>query len=88
MGDSIKAITIWQYQISYLILALMERKKSIGDQIKEARIAKGFKNQAQLAVKLNMSVNTISGLESGRKKSTSITILKIIGNELNIKFEI
>jgi len=62
--------------------------KTIGDQIKEARIAKGYKNQAQLAVKLNMSVDTISGLESGRKKSTSITVLQLIGKELNIKFEI
>ena len=63
-------------------------QKSIGDQIRDARVAKGYKNQAQLAVKLNMSVNTISGLESGRKKSTSLTILQLIGKELDIKFEI
>ncbi len=63
-------------------------KNTIGKQIQEARIAKGYKNQAQLAVKLNMSVNTISGLESGRKKSTSLTILQLIGEELGIKFEI
>lgn len=62
--------------------------KTIGEQIKEARLAKGYKNQAQLAVKLNMSVNTLSGLESGRKKSTSLTILQLIGKELDIKFEI
>lgn len=62
--------------------------KTIGDQIREARIAKGYKNQAQLAVKLNMSVNTLSGLESGRKKSTSLTILQLIGKELDITFEI
>lgn len=63
-------------------------KKTLGKQIRDARIAKGYKNQAQLAVKLNMSVNTISGLESGRKKSTSLTILQLIGEELDIKFEI
>lgn len=63
-------------------------KKSIGKQIQEARIAKGYKNQSQLAVKLNISTNTISGLESGRKKSTSLTILQLIGEELGIKFEI
>lgn len=63
-------------------------EKTIGNQIKEARIAKGYKNQAQLAVKLNISVETLSGLESGRKKSTSLTILQLIGKELDIKFEI
>lgn len=61
---------------------------TIGDQIRDARIAKGYKNQAQLAVKLNISVETLSGLESGRKKSTSLTILQLIGKELDIKFEI
>jgi len=61
---------------------------NIGAKIKEGRKAKGFKNQAQLAVKLNMSVNTISGLESGRKKSTSVTILQLIGRELGITFQI
>lgn len=66
----------------------MDKKLTIGEQIKEARKAKGFKNAAQLAVKLNVSVDTISGLESGRKKSTSLTILQIIGKELNITFEI
>lgn len=66
----------------------MEEKKTLGEQIKEARISKGYKNQAQLAVKLNMSVNTISGLESGRKKSTSLTILQLIGEELDITFQI
>lgn len=66
----------------------MNDKKPLGEQIRDARIAKGYKNQAQLAVKLNMSVNTISGLESGRKKSTSLTILQLIGKELDIKFEI
>jgi len=60
----------------------------IGKQIQEARIAKGYKNQAQLAVKLNMSVDTIAGLESGRKKSTSLTMLQLIGKELGITFEI
>ncbi len=88
MGAITKAIPIWQYQISYLTLISMEAKKTLGTQIRDARIAKGFKNQAQLAVKLNMSVNTISGLESGRKKSTSLTILQLIGEELDIKFEI
>ena len=62
--------------------------KLIGKQIQKARIAHGFKNQAQLAVKLNMSVNTLSGIESGRKKSTRTEILSIIGKELGIKFEI
>jgi len=62
--------------------------KLIGTQIREARIAHGFKNQAQLAVKLNMSVNTLSGIESGRKKGTRTEILRVIGEELNIKFEI
>lgn len=66
----------------------METKQTIGDQIRDARIAKGYKNQAHLAVKLNISVNTISGLESGRKKSTSLTILQLIGEELGITFEI
>ena len=63
-------------------------EKTIGDQIREARLAKGYKNQAQLAVKLNMSTDTISGLESGRKKSTSLTILQLIGKELDITFKI
>lgn len=62
--------------------------ENIGEQIKNARLAKGFKNQAQLAVKLNLSVDTISGLESGRKKSVSLTILQLIGKELDITFEI
>lgn len=66
----------------------LNMKKTIGEQIKEARLAKGYKNQAQLAVKLNMSVDTISGLESGRKKSTKLTILQLIGEELGITFEI
>ncbi len=70
-----------------MLLHLFMEKK-LGKIIKDARIAKGYKNQAQLAVKLNMSVNTISGLESGRKTSTSLTILKLIGEELDIKFEI
>ncbi len=70
------------------IFVFMEEKKSLGDQIRDARIAKGYKSQAQLAVKLNMSVDTISGLESGRKKSTKLTILQLIGEELGIKFEI
>lgn len=61
---------------------------TMGEQIKKARLAKGYKNQAQLAVKLNISVETLSGLESGRKKSTSLTILQLIGKELDIKFEI
>ncbi len=60
----------------------------LGNKIYEARIAKGYKNASELAVKLNMSVNTISGLESGRKKSTSLTNLRLIGEELGIKFEI
>ena len=70
---------------------MTERKQeptTWGKQIKEAREAKGYKNQAQLAVKLNMSVNTINGLESGRKKSTSLAILQLIGKELDITFEI
>ena len=71
-----------------LFNAKMEEKKSLGTQIRDARKAKGYKNVAQLAVKLNISVNTLSGLESGRKKSTSLTILQLIGNELGIKFEI
>lgn len=62
--------------------------QTIGEKIRDGRIAKGYKNQAQLAVKLNMSVNTISGLESGRKTSTSLTILQLIGRELGITFEI
>lgn len=65
----------------------MERQ-TIGDQIKDARKLKGYKNVAQLAVKLNISVATISGLESGRKKSTSLTILQLIGKELEITFKI
>jgi transcriptional regulator with XRE-family HTH domain len=66
----------------------MESSKERGERIKDARIAKGFKNQAQLAVKLNMSVNTLSALESGRKVNTRTSILQLIGKELNIKFEI
>lgn len=67
----------------YLIM-----ENTIGTKIRDARKAKGYKNQAQLAVKLNVSVDTISGLESGRKKSVSLTILQLIGKELDIKFEI
>lgn len=66
----------------------VEQASNIGKQISEARKAKGYKNAAQLAVKLNLSVDTISGLESGRKTSTSLTILRLIGKELGIKFEI
>ena len=62
--------------------------KDLKEQIKEARKAAGFKTAAQLAVKLGVSVDTISGLESGRKKSTSLYILQKIQAELNIKFEI
>lgn len=61
--------------------------ENIGNQIKIARDAAGL-TQQQLADKINVHKDTISGLESGRKKSTSITILQLIGEELNITFEI
>lgn len=69
----------------FFVLLVME--KSIGTQIKEARIAAGL-TQIQLANKINVHKDTISGLECGRRKSTSITILQLIGNELEVKFEI
>lgn len=62
-------------------------EKSIGEQIKEARKVKGL-TQLQLAGKIRVSLDTISGLESGRKQNTSLTILQLIGTELDIKFEI
>lgn len=61
--------------------------QSIGTQIKEAREAKKL-TQFQLAAKIRVSLDTISGLECGRKKNTSITMLQLIGEELGITFEI
>lgn len=62
-------------------------ENSIGIKIKEAREAKGL-TQFQLAARIRVSLDTISGLECGRKKNTSVTILQLIGDELDIKFEI
>ena len=59
----------------------------MGEQIRDARIAKGY-SQTQLSAKINVSINTLSGLESGRRKSTSIIILQLISDELGIKFAI
>lgn len=58
-----------------------------GKKIKDARIDKGL-TQLQLAVKVNVSISTISNLELSKKVSISTVTLELIGNELGIKFEL
>lgn len=73
-----------KYQYYYYICFM---ENTIGTQIKDAREAKRL-TQFELAAKIRVSLDTISGLESGRKKNTSITMLQLIGEELGITFEI
>jgi transcriptional regulator with XRE-family HTH domain len=60
---------------------------TLGIQIRDARKAAGL-TQKQLSEKVFVCKDLISSLESGRKKSTSLTVLQLIGKELNIRFEI
>lgn len=58
-----------------------------GKKIQEARINKGL-TQLQLAVKVNVSISTISNIELAKKDSVSTSTLQLIGKELDIQFEI
>lgn len=58
-----------------------------GKKIKNARIKKGL-TQLQLAVKVNVSISTISNLELAKKQSVSTGTLDLISKELDIKFEL
>lgn len=61
--------------------------EKIGEQIKEARLSLGL-TQQQLASRLNMSTATINKLENGKMEGINTRLLKLIGGELNITFEI
>lgn len=77
----------WSTILFSTIFSVLLDMENLGIQIKNARKAAGL-TQQELSEKINVHKDTISGLESGRKKSTSLTVLQLIGNELNIKFEI
>ncbi len=62
-------------------------KQPIGNQIYLARKAAGL-TQQQLADRTSVHKDTISGLESGRKKSTSLATLQLLGKQLDVTFEI
>lgn len=61
--------------------------EKIGLQIKEARERAAF-TQQQLASALNMSTSTINKLERGKMTSINTKLLKLIGEKLNLTFEI
>ena len=69
----------------YYIFVYMKWKH--GKKIKEARINKGL-TQLQLAVKVNVSISTISSLELEKKQSISTSTLELIGKALDLNFEI
>jgi transcriptional regulator with XRE-family HTH domain len=58
-----------------------------GKKIKEARLKKGL-TQLQLAVRVNVSISTISNMELAKKQSVSTGTLDLISKELGIKFEL
>lgn len=78
---------IWIRDFSGTIFFILLNMENLGNQIRDARKLAGL-TQQELSDKINVHKDTISGLESGRKKSTSLTVLQLIGKELNIKFEI
>lgn len=51
-------------------------RKLVGENVKKARIAKGM-TQEELAEKSGFSQQYISGLESGRRNPTIVTIYEI-----------
>ena len=61
--------------------------EKIGKQIKEAREAMNL-TQQNLASSLNMSTSTINKLENGKLESINTKLLKLIGEKLNLVFEI
>jgi transcriptional regulator with XRE-family HTH domain len=65
--------------------------KTIGQQIKEARLVKGF-NQVQLAVDSMVSLSTIGALEQektlNKKTDTSTYNIRLLQKTLNIKIEL
>ena len=54
----------------------MDMRKLVGENVKMARIAKGM-TQEELAEKSGFSQRYISGLESGRRNPTIVTIYEI-----------
>ncbi|MCB2015226.1 MAG: helix-turn-helix transcriptional regulator [Sphingobium sp.] len=54
----------------------MDMRKLVGENVKKARIAKGM-TQEELAEKSGFSQQYISGLESGRRNPTIVTIYEI-----------
>lgn len=61
--------------------------EQIGNKIKQAREKMGL-TQQNLASSLNMSTSTINKLEKGKLNDINTRLLKLIGNKLNITFEI
>lgn len=59
----------------------------IGTKIKDAREKMGL-TQQNLASSLNMSTSTINKLETGKLNDINTRLLKLIGDKLNITFEI
>lgn len=65
----------------------MAEIKTIGEQIKEARVMLGL-TQLQVAEKSFVSVFTISALEQSKTKDCSTYIIRRLQKSLNIKIEI
>jgi transcriptional regulator with XRE-family HTH domain len=61
--------------------------KTIGQQIKEARLVRGF-NQVQLAVDSMVSLSTIGALEQEKKTDTSTYNIRLLQKTLNIKIDL
>lgn len=65
----------------------LKMEKPIGDQIRDARKLKGW-SQKQLSEATNVHKDTISSIESGRSKGVTLCTLQLLGEKLEIKFEI
>lgn len=65
----------------------IREKPTLGDQLKQAREAKGM-TQEQVHQLSNVSVFTISGLETGRINNVSTHVLRGLQYALGIVFEI
>lgn len=61
--------------------------EKIGLQIKQAREEMGL-TQQNLASSLGMSTSTINKLENGKLSSINTKLLRLIGEKLNLVFEI
>ena len=59
----------------------------IGKQVKAARLSMAL-SQQDLASSLGMSTSTINKLENGKLEGLNTKLLKLIGDKLNLTFEI